>query len=172
MILAAASRDGRARAAVVPNGRGATLAPLMRAWIEPSAVLMTYGNHACNKVGRGFAQHIAVNHGAKQFAVSGRGIHINTVEAVSSQAQRALVGVYHRLSRHHLQRYLDEIVWRWNHRDPSTKVRARRSRSGAISCRSTTIWRRISVVEQMRELLRLAVGRQMRRTPQWGLWWP
>ncbi|MDO6800451.1 transposase [Shimia thalassica] len=41
---------------------------------------------------------------------------INTVEAVNSQVQRALIGVYHRLGRQHLQKYLDEILWRWNHR--------------------------------------------------------
>ncbi|MFG6519427.1 transposase [Sulfitobacter sp. 1A13496] len=40
----------------------------------------------------------------------------------TSGEQRALVGVYHNLGRQHLQRYLDEIVWRWNHRAPVREV--------------------------------------------------
>ena len=43
-------------------------------------------------------------------------------EAVNSQMQRALVGVYHHFGRQQLQRYLDEIVWQWNHREPIREV--------------------------------------------------
>ena len=137
IVLVAASRDGQARAAIVPNGRGATLGPVMKGWIEPSAILMTDGNRAYNKPARSFAAHHKVNHGEKQFAIPGQGIHINTAEAVSSQVQRALVGVYHRLDQLHLQRYLDEIVWRWNHRQSSRKIRSRRSRSGNVYTQMT-----------------------------------
>ena len=172
MALVAASRRGQARAAVVPNGRGATFAPLMNAWIEPDAVLMTDGNRAYNKPARSFEKHLEVNRGKKRFAVPGRGVHINTAETVSSQVQRVLVGVCHRLDRPHLQRYLDEILWRWNHRERVRKVRSRRSRSGAAYSRTTTVWKPLQVVSPMRSLLGCAVGRQMRRTPEWGLEWP
>ena len=171
MVLVAASRGGQARAAIVSNGRGKTFAPLMNAWIEPSAILMTDGNRAYNKPAQAFTAHLKVNHGKKQFAIPGTGVHINTVEAVTSQVQRALVGVYHRLDRPHLQRYLDEVLWRWNHRIHSSKVRQRRSRSGAVSCRATKVWKRIPVLSQMRGLLCCAVGRQVKRTPEWGLMW-
>jgi hypothetical protein len=30
--------------------------------------------------------------------------------------ERAKFGIYHRLSKKHLQRYLNEIAFRWNHR--------------------------------------------------------
>jgi len=80
--------------------------------------------------------------------------------------------VYHRLGRKHLQRYLDEIIWRWNHRVPATKVRKRRSSSGRVLSKTTIVWKPIPVVDQMRGLLCTAVGREMRRTPEWGLRWP
>uniref|UniRef100_UPI0025EFEC08 transposase n=1 Tax=uncultured Thioclava sp. TaxID=473858 RepID=UPI0025EFEC08 len=100
-----------------------------------------------------------------------KGAHINTVEAVNSQVQRALIGVYHRLDRQHLQRYLDEILWRWNHRQQEVKIRNRKTASGTKAI-ATTVWKPIPVVEQMRGLLCCAVGRQVRRTPEWGLSWP
>jgi hypothetical protein len=50
------------------------------------------------------------NEAARQYANPRTGAHINTVEAVNTVVQRALIGVYHRLGRKHLQRYLDEIL--------------------------------------------------------------
>jgi len=81
-------------------------------------------------------------------------------------------GVYHRLGRKHLQRYLNEIIWRWNHRTPETKIRTRRSISGQKSPEVTTVWKPKPVVEQMRGLLCVALGRQVRRAAEWGLRWP
>ncbi|ATI42079.1 hypothetical protein CBW24_08700 [Pacificitalea manganoxidans] len=68
------------------------------------------------------------------------GAHVNIAEAVMFQVQRALVRVYHNLGRQHLQRYLDEIVWRWNHRDPFREVvKQWTSRAGVEREKSTTI---------------------------------
>lgn len=97
------------------------------------------------------------------------GAHINTVEAVNAVVHRALIGVYHRPGRRHLQRYLDEIIWRWNHRVPAAKVRKRKSASGLPSTETRILWKPIPVVNQMRGLLRGAVGRQLRCTHSWGL---
>jgi transposase-like protein len=170
-VLVAADRNGQAKATLVPNAQGATLGPIMTEWMEPHSVLMTDGNRAYRKIGKTFAAHHTVNHGARQYSRPSLGAHINTVEAVNSQVQRALIGVYHRLGRKHLQRYLDEILWRWNHRQPSVKVRQKSTKSGTRTV-ATTTWKPIPVVKQMRGLLCYAVGRQMRRTPEWGLTWP
>jgi transposase-like protein len=171
IVLVAADRNGQAKATLVPNAQGATLGPIMTEWMEPHSVLMTDGNRAYRKIGKTFAAHHTVNHGARQYSRPSLGAHINTVEAVNSQVQRALIGVYHRLGRKHLQRYLDEILWRWNHRQPSVKVRQKSTKSGTRTV-ATTTWKPIPVVKQMRGLLCYAVGRQMRRTPEWGLTWP
>ena len=171
IVLVAADRNGQAKATLVPNAQGATLGPIMKEWMEPQSILMTDGNRAYRKIGKTFAAHHTVNHGARQYSRPSLGAHINTVEAVNSQVQRALVGVYHRLGRKHLQRYLDEILWRWNHRQPAVKVRQKSTKLGTRTV-TTTTWKPIPVVEQMRGLLCCAIGRQMRRTPEWGLSWP
>jgi hypothetical protein len=51
------------------------------------------------------------------------------------------------------------------------KVRQKSTKSGTRTVTATT-WKPIPVVEQMRGLLCYAIGRQMRRTPEWGLIWP
>jgi hypothetical protein len=64
------------------------------------------------------ANHHRVIHSEFEFANPLTGTDANTARAVISQVQRALVGVYHDLGGKHLHRSRNEIVWRWNHRDP------------------------------------------------------
>lgn len=172
IALVAAARNGQARAILISNAQGRTIKPIMEEWIDPDSVLVTDKNPSYRKIGMSFADHRTVQHNKRQLANRATGAHINTVEAVNAVVQRALIGVYHRLGRKHLQRYLDEIVWRWNHRVPEAKVRTRKSASGRRSPQSTIVWKPIPVVDQMRGLLSAAVGREMRRTPSWGLRWP
>lgn len=174
MVFVAASRDGQARARVVADDKSATLEPVLREWLDPgTTALMTDGSTSYTSIGKTMAAHDIVVHSQGEYANPETGAHVNTAEAVISQVQRALVGVYHNLGRQHLQRYLDEIVWRWNHRDPVREVTKQWTTKGGV-CRekSTTIWKPIPVVEQMAVLLQGAIGRQLRRSKNYGLCWP
>ena len=110
-----------------------------------------------------------VIHSRKEYANPETGAHVNTAEALISQVQRAIIGVYHCLEAKHLQRYLNEVVWRWNHRQPGgarsvLKINSKRTQARV---KTTTIWKPIPVLDQLRLLLQGAVGKQMRR-----LRWP
>jgi transposase-like protein len=166
--LIAGDRTGQAKPTVIPNAQDATPGPIMNQWIDASSAVVTDCNTAYRKIGQRFASHHTVNHGKRQYSRPSKGAHINTVEAVNAPMQRALMGVCHRLGQHRFQRYLDEILWRWNHRQQAVKIRNQKTSSGTKTI-TTRIWKPISVVEQMRGLLCIAVGRQLRRTPQWGL---
>lgn len=171
MVFVAASRDGQARAKVVPDDQRATLEPVLAGWIVSDDItLMTDGSTSYLGIGATMEEHYRVIHSQKEYANPETGAHVNTAEAVIAQVQRALVGVYHNLGRKHLQRYLDEIVWRWNHREPIREVfKQRTTKSGAIRNKSTIIWRPIPVVDQMRVLMQGAVGKQIRRSKEYGL---
>jgi hypothetical protein len=171
MIFVAASRDGQARARVVSDDKRTTLEPVLLEWVDPAATsLMTDGSKSYIGLGKTMADHQSVIHSQKEYANPETGAHVNTAEAVISQVQRALVGVYHNLGRQHLQRYLDEIIWRWNHREPVREVvKQWTTRAGVAREKSTTIWRPIPVVDQMRVLLQGAVGKQVRRSKEYGL---
>lgn len=41
----------------------------------------------------------------------------NTIENVFSLFKHSVVGSYHKVSRKHLDAYLDELEWRFNNRD-------------------------------------------------------
>lgn len=171
ILLVATDRAGQARAQLVDFARGAVMGPVIKQWVDPSALIITDSNTAYDQTGKAFAKHLRVNHSRRQYAGK-NGAHINTAEAVNSVIQRALIGVYHRLGRKHLQRYVDEILWRWNHRAQTRKVVKARGGGTKGPSKTTVVWKPIPVVDQMRGLLCCAVGRQLRRTPQWGLSWP
>lgn len=65
---------------------------------------------------KGFTvDHETVCHALEEWA---RGdVHINSAETVWSLLKRAIIGAYHRISHKHLDRYLDELEWRFGNRD-------------------------------------------------------
>lgn len=174
LVFVAASRDGQARARVVSDDQRETLEPVLLEWLDPgTTTLMTDGSTSYLGLGKTMAGHHRVIHSKQEYANPETGAHVNTAESVISQVQRALVGVYHNLGRKHLQRYLDEIVWRWNHRNPAgERMRQSVTRSENVRSKKTTIWKPVPVVEQMRLLLQGAVGKQVRRSKDFGICWP
>jgi len=56
--------------------------------------------------------HYSVNHSAKQY-VDGMA-HTNGIESVWTLLKRGYYGVYHSFTKKHLQRYLNEFMYRLN----------------------------------------------------------
>lgn len=68
------------------------------------------------KIAQDFAGHSFVDHGEHEY-VRGE-VHNNTSESFNSILERAKIGVFHYLSKEHMQRYIDEVAFRWNQRFP------------------------------------------------------
>ena len=61
--------------------------------------------------------HAFVKHNQGEY-VNGR-IHTNTIEGFWSILKRGIFGIYHFTSKKHLQKYVDEFVFRYNTRNDS-----------------------------------------------------
>lgn len=107
-----------------------------------------------NHVGKGFAAHSVVNHASKEYARAG--VHNNTAERFNSQLERAKLGVFHWLSKDHIQGYVNEVVFRWNQRRAVEKVTRAGDRKIAVEP--------LPVVKKIMLLLFFASGRQLRQT--------
>ncbi|MTH94713.1 transposase [Roseibium sp. RKSG952] len=112
---------------------------------------------------RAFKDHDTVTHGKKKY-VRGN-VHSNTVEGIAALLKRTQLGVYHQLSKCHLQRYIDEIVFRKNQRRTIETVN---QRDGTVQVQ---FYHR-PFLDQLEDLLVRAVGRQVRRSSIGGLEWP
>ena len=89
-------------------------------------------------VGKEFARHEMVDHGADEYV---RGdAHSNTVEGYFSILKRGVIGTFHHVSEAHLHRYLAEFDFRYNNRIKlgiDDKQRADRALVGAKGKRLT-----------------------------------
>jgi len=60
-------------------------------------------------------EHKRVNHSEQVYVVGN--VHTNTIEGFWSLLKNGLRGVHHSVSSKHLQGYVDEYAFRYNHRD-------------------------------------------------------
>ncbi len=120
-VHVAVSRQGSVQASMIPGDSYAVLAPYVKQVVSPDARIMTDQLKPYVAIGKQFAGHERVHHGIKEFA---RGqAHVNTAESFNAILERAKQGVFHFVSSRHLPRYLSEVVFRWNNRDPVEKKR-------------------------------------------------
>jgi hypothetical protein len=112
-ILIAVQRDDRMRATVVPSEKADDIHAALDGVVAQPVKVFSDKDHTFINVLKALgAAHQTVVHSAKEFV---RGaVHSNTADGIGSLLERARMGVWHRMSRKHLQRYLDEIRFRWN----------------------------------------------------------
>lgn len=82
--------------------------------IAPDAVMISDTSGFYKGVGNKFAAHLTVDHSKDEY-VNGS-IHTNTIEGAFSLLDRCITGIYHFVSKKHIQRYLDEVSTRYNNR--------------------------------------------------------
>jgi transposase-like protein len=107
-------RGGRARSDHIANVSGKTLRPVVMKQVNRKSTLMTDTAGGYMDLGKDFARHEMVDHGAGEYV---RGdASSNTVESYFAILKRGIVGTYHNISEAHLKRYLAEFDFRYNER--------------------------------------------------------
>lgn len=105
-------QKGKVRAFVVPSTQGRTLHKKIRENVLKGAVLYTDAAPVYSKLDREYAHHV-IDHSAEY--VRGH-IHTNSIEAFWSMLKRTIRGTQIHVSAAHLQRYVEEQVFRFNNR--------------------------------------------------------
>jgi transposase-like protein len=114
-IFSLVERGGKVRSFHVPSVTGANLKPIIRAHVDRKTRIHTDEFGAYSKLGKEFAAHETVTHGAHEYV---RGdVTTNTIEGFFSVLKRGLTGIYQCVSEQHLQRYVDEFDFRYNNRE-------------------------------------------------------
>ena len=100
------------RAFVVPSTQGPTLQNKVREHVLRGAVLYTDAWAGYEKLSKDYIHHV-INHAIEY--VNGH-IHTNSIEAFWALLKRTLKGTYVAPRPEHLQRYVEEQVFRFNRR--------------------------------------------------------
>ena len=114
-VFGMVQRSGRVKVMTVPNVKRATLLPQVVKHVIPASTMYTDELRSYDRLARAGYGHKRINH-SEQVYVSGD-VHVNTIEGFWSLTKRGIGGVYHSVSAKHLQGYLNEYAWRYNHRD-------------------------------------------------------
>lgn len=115
-VLGMLERGGNVVCRVVKNTSKKSLtAPILRT-VKRSATLFTDEWCGYDTVGKVYSRRI-VDHGKGQY-VDGDA-YTNNIEGFWSIVKRSIIGIYHKTSRKHLHRYMNEYVFRYNTRSMS-----------------------------------------------------
>lgn len=114
-ILAMVRReDKKVRMRIIENVDKETVRPIILANIKRNSVVYTDSSGLYVKLWKDY-NHDSVSHENKEF-VRGE-VHTNTIEGFFSWLKRAHMGIYHYMSRKHLSRYCDEVIFRYERRE-------------------------------------------------------
>ena len=115
-VAGAIQRDGGIKLERIPNTKKGTLHDFINRTVKDEAEaiytdeLASYLGIADHNTG-----HETVNHSAEQWVLGD--VHTNTIEGVWSLFKRSIIGAFHKVSEKHLDRYLEELEWRYSNRD-------------------------------------------------------
>ena len=113
-VLGMMQRDGKVKTVVIPNTQGDIIQPILQQVVKEGSTVITDEWMAYKGLDKQYTHHV-VNHGSGQYAI-GKLIHTNTIEGFWAWLKRAYNGVYHYMSRKHLQQYAHEVTFRYNTR--------------------------------------------------------
>ena len=105
------------RAFVVSDTQRSTLMNITVQTCELGSTLYTDEFSAYQKLSEIGYDHQVVPHGLDCY-INGP-VHTNSIEGFWAHLKR-MVYTYHRITRHHIQSYVDEAVFRWNNRSTSS----------------------------------------------------
>ncbi len=111
MVFGALQRDGKVVTKIIQDTKGDSLVNAVEETIQEGAIMVTDELAGYNKLNKKY-KHVSVNHEVGQYV---RDLaHTNTIEGYWSQLKRQIIGIHHYVSPKHLQRYCNEVSFRYN----------------------------------------------------------
>lgn len=141
-IMGMTERGGRIRAMQIPDRQTHTVLNKVTKNIRKDAYLMTDDAGVYRKLVKvGYHKHGSVKHGKRHW-VRGN-VHTNSIESFWALFKRNYHGTYHSMSKKHLQKYIDEVVFRFNNREAGMADRfnlatAKIAKRGKLSYKALT----------------------------------
>ena len=115
-VAGAIQRGGRIRLERIPDTKRATLHDFISRTVKDEAEAI-YTDELASYLGIADenTRHETVNHSIEEWVVGD--VHTNSIEGVWSLFKRSIIGAFHKVSEKHLDRYLEELEWRYSNRD-------------------------------------------------------
>lgn len=116
IVAGAIQRGGNVRLEHIPDVEKKTLHGFIQRSVRDEAeAIYTDEFKSYLGIGDNDTRHETVNHSAEEWVVGD--VHTNSIENVWSLFKRSLMGAFHKMSKKHMDRYLEELEWRFNNRN-------------------------------------------------------
>lgn len=112
-VIGMIERRGKLVSHIIENAKSVTLTSAIMDKVDKTATIYTdewKGYYTIDKL----YNHLFVKHKENEF-VNGN-VSTNTIEGFWGLLKRGILGIYHKISKKHLQMYIDEFVFRYNTR--------------------------------------------------------
>ena len=112
-VIGMIERKGKLVSHIIENAKSVTLTSAIMDKVNKTATIYTdewKGYYTIDKI----YNHLFVKHKENEF-VNGK-VSTNTIEGFWGLLKRGILGIYHKISKKHLQMYIDEFVFRYNTR--------------------------------------------------------
>jgi transposase-like protein len=114
-VIGLLERAGRIKLQVLEKAHGKTIKPIIEENVSKEACLVTDGFGGYAGLDKQYKEHHVLNKEKEDYV---RGdYHTNTLEGFWTLLKRGIYGQYHKVSIGHLQAYLNEFTFKYNHRD-------------------------------------------------------
>lgn len=114
-VFGLVQRNGKLVAKKITDVKSSTVIPLIKENVIPNAIIYTDEYPSYNKLDKHGYVHQIINHADKIYVIND--CHVNNIEGFWSLLKRGINGVYHSVSKQHLQNYINEYVFRYNNRE-------------------------------------------------------
>jgi len=119
-VFGIVERNGKVTAVATDNIKSSTLLPIIKERVLPKSMVYTDEYLIYDGLKKQGYNHQRVHHASKVWVTNH--VHTNTIEGFWSLLKRGIDGVYHAVSQKHLQSYINEYSYRYNHRQDETPM--------------------------------------------------
>jgi transposase-like protein len=119
IVFGMLQRDGELKCAIVPDRNAYNLRVEMVSGVEGNSTIVTDEHLGYVSTWMYYKKHKTVNHAARVYSEGD--VSTNGIENFWSILKRGINGVHHHVSKKHVNKYVQEFVFRYNTRNLSTK---------------------------------------------------
>lgn len=114
-VMGMLQRDGKMNAFVVPDTKRKSIQPLICRYVNPETTILISDEWWAYKGLDKYYTHNVIDHSKKEYvSLQDNNIHTNNIEGSWNILKRSVSGMYNHVSKKHLQKYVDEFVYRFN----------------------------------------------------------
>ncbi len=113
-VLGMMEKGGKVKLKVLNKAWGEEIKPFVKSHIDKKSTIVTDGFGGYYGLDKYYKKHVILNH--SEYQRTKENYSLSTLEGYWTILKRAITGQYHKISKDHLQDYLNELTFKYNNK--------------------------------------------------------